>query len=138
MTDEGRSKQGLFFLDIPYVRVNYTSYYEKIYILGGIIMIRLRIVNWFSAVDGDTGEVLCSSSVKPFDLSKYGDGCVHEFETIGECRDFVHDCDIEFTEDYESQFTGWDWEEIHTDLWFDRTDNNMLVLHITCSQETRD
>lgn len=101
-------------------------------------MIKLRIENWFSQVCSEDGEVFCLPVVKPFDLSKYADGCIHEFETIGECRDFMSGCRIEFTEDYRSQFCDRWWEEIHHTLSFDTEDDNMLVACIWNTEEYRD
>lgn len=100
-------------------------------------MIKLRIENCFSTVD-ENGVEGCIPEVKPFDISKYGDGRVHEFDTLGECRDFLSNCRINFTEEYRSTFSDWDWEEIHHALTFDMTDDNMLVATIYGTVEYRD
>ena len=99
-------------------------------------MIKLRIENCFTYEDKD-GIVHQSPDVKPFDIEKFGNGRVHKFKTLGEVRNFIRSCKIEFTDEYRARFSKWNWVEIDGQYWIDGKDMNTIVYAINVHREYR-
>lgn len=115
-------------------------------------MIKLKIKNWFQKdadykedydVPGIVGgcRVTNDSSpeqVKPYDMDKWKDGRIYEFETLKDVKEFIDSCDIEFTDEVEEGFCDWSWMGMVFGNYIDPSEDNLMIFEISCHPEWRD
>ena len=76
--------------------------------------------------------------VKPYDMSKWKDGKIYEFNTLREANEFIESCDLEFTDKSEESYTRYDWYELIIKPYVDPSEDNLIILYISYDREYRD
>lgn len=88
------------------------------------------------ACDYEVYGLICD--VKPYDMEKWKNGKIYEFNTLREVNEFIDSCNLEFTEESIESYTCCDWYNIKIYYRIDQYEDNLINLFITYERESND